>query len=87
MRTVIEAGRSAGYFYNMSVILLLLLASLSVAGLFLGAFIWGMKTRQFDDDFAPPMRILFDDVIPTTPEDAASPKSTAPKTTHTNTTK
>jgi len=45
----------------MSVIILLLIASLSVALVFLGAFLWGVKNRQFDDDYAPPKRILFDD--------------------------
>lgn len=45
----------------MSVLIILLAASLSVALVFLGAFIWGVKNRQFDDDYAPPIRILFDD--------------------------
>jgi cbb3-type cytochrome oxidase maturation protein len=45
----------------MSVILLLLPASLFVALVFLGAFIWGVRNRQFDDDYSPPRRILFDD--------------------------
>ena len=45
----------------MSVIIILLIASISVAGLFLGAFLWGVKHHQFDDDYAPPLRILFDD--------------------------
>ncbi|HTR32198.1 MAG TPA: cbb3-type cytochrome oxidase assembly protein CcoS [Puia sp.] len=45
----------------MSVILVLLAASLSVALLFLGAFLWGVRHRQFDDDYSPPVRILFDD--------------------------
>ena len=45
----------------MSVIILLLCASLSVAVLFLGAFLWSVRHRQFDDGFAPPRRILFDD--------------------------
>ncbi len=45
----------------MSVILVLLAASLSVALLFLGAFLWGVRHRQFDDDYSPPRRILFDD--------------------------
>ncbi|MDO6429474.1 cbb3-type cytochrome oxidase assembly protein CcoS [Flavitalea sp. BT771] len=45
----------------MSAILLLLIVSLSVASLFLGAFIWGVKHHQFDDGYAPPRRILFDD--------------------------
>ena len=45
----------------MSVIIILLIASLSVAGLFLGLFIWSVRNRQFEDDFSPPLRILFDD--------------------------
>ena len=45
----------------MHVIILLLLASISVAAIFLAAFIWGVKNKQFDDDYAPPLRILFDD--------------------------
>ena len=45
----------------MSVIVVLLLASISVASLFLAAFIWSVKKGQFDDDYSPPRRILFDD--------------------------
>ncbi len=45
----------------MSVILILLVASISVAALFLFAFIWGVKSGQFEDDYSPPSRILFDD--------------------------
>lgn len=45
----------------MSVIIILLIASISVAGLFLAAFLWGVKHHQFEDDYAPPLRILFDD--------------------------
>jgi cbb3-type cytochrome oxidase maturation protein len=45
----------------MSVIILLLIASLSVALLFLGAFIWSVRHRQFEDEYSPPLRILFDD--------------------------
>lgn len=48
----------------MSVIILLLIASISVATLFLGAFLWGAKNGQFSDDYAPPRRILFDDMPP-----------------------
>jgi len=47
----------------MSVIILLLIASLSVALLFLGLFLWSVKNRQFDDGFSPPRRILFDDPL------------------------
>ena len=45
----------------MSVIIILLTASLSIACAFLGAFIWSVKHHQFDDGFSPPRRILFDD--------------------------
>ncbi|MES1224098.1 MAG: cbb3-type cytochrome oxidase assembly protein CcoS [Bacteroidota bacterium] len=46
---------------TMSVIIILLIASISIAGLFLFAFIWGVKSGQFEDDFSPASRILFDD--------------------------
>ncbi|HVU94143.1 MAG TPA: cbb3-type cytochrome oxidase assembly protein CcoS [Puia sp.] len=45
----------------MNVIIILLIASISVAAIFLGAFLWGVKHHQFDDNYAPPQRILFDD--------------------------
>jgi cbb3-type cytochrome oxidase maturation protein len=46
---------------HMSVIVILLIASISVASLFLFAFLWSVKSGQFDDDSAPASRILFDD--------------------------
>jgi cbb3-type cytochrome oxidase maturation protein len=45
----------------MSVVIILLLASISVAVFFLAAFIWSVKSGQMDDDYSPPRRILFDD--------------------------
>lgn len=45
----------------MSVIILLLIASVSVAAVFLFAFIWSIKNGQYDDEIAPAVRILFDD--------------------------
>ncbi len=45
----------------MSVIILLLIASISVASLFLAAFIWSVKSGQYDDEMSPPMRMLLDD--------------------------
>ncbi|MBG9378125.1 cbb3-type cytochrome oxidase assembly protein CcoS [Panacibacter sp. DH6] len=45
----------------MSVIILLLIASITVAGLFLIAFLWNIKKGQYDDEESPPVRILFDD--------------------------
>ena len=45
----------------MSVIIILLIASISVAAVFLVAFLWGVKTGQFEDNYSPSSRILFDD--------------------------
>lgn len=49
----------------MSVIIILLIASISVAAIFLGAYIWSVKDGQYDDEYSPPLRILFDDSPPT----------------------
>ncbi|MBW7890769.1 MAG: cbb3-type cytochrome oxidase assembly protein CcoS [Chitinophagaceae bacterium] len=48
----------------MSVMIILLIASISVAGLFLLAFLWSVKTGQFEDDYSPSSRILFDNETP-----------------------
>ena len=48
----------------MSVILLLIGFSLTVAIGFLIAFIWSVKSGQYEDDYTPSVRILFDDEKP-----------------------
>ena len=45
----------------MAVIVLLILVSVLVAGGFLLAFLWSVKTGQMDDDYTPSVRILFED--------------------------
>jgi cbb3-type cytochrome oxidase maturation protein len=45
----------------MSVIIILIIFSLLVAGIFLGGFIWAVKSGQFDDRYTPSVRILFED--------------------------
>jgi len=45
----------------MEIIILLISISLFVAVLFLGAFIWNMKSGQYDDTYGPSVRMLFDD--------------------------
>jgi cbb3-type cytochrome oxidase maturation protein len=45
----------------MSVILILILASLAVALAFLAGFIWAVKSGQFEDTCTPAMRILCED--------------------------
>jgi cbb3-type cytochrome oxidase maturation protein len=47
----------------MSVVLILLSASLTIAVGFLVAFIWSVKTGQYDDDYTPSIRMLFEDQI------------------------
>lgn len=50
----------------MSVIYLLILISLGVAICFLVAFIWAVKSGQYEDDYGPSVRMLFDDDHPGT---------------------
>lgn len=45
----------------MSVIILLVIVSVIVAGSFLIAFIWSVKTGQYEDKYTPSIRILLDD--------------------------
>lgn len=45
----------------MSVIFILILASLGVAVAFLVGFIWAVKSGQFEDTCTPAMRILSED--------------------------
>ena len=47
----------------MAVIVILILVSVLVAGGFLLAFLWSVKTGQMDDDYTPSVRILFEDSI------------------------
>jgi cbb3-type cytochrome oxidase maturation protein len=45
----------------MSVIFILVGFSLLVALFFLGSFIWAIKNGQYEDDYTPSIRMLFDD--------------------------
>ena len=45
----------------MGMIYIMLIVSLVIALFFLISFFWATKTGQFDDDYAPSVRILFDD--------------------------
>ena len=48
----------------MSALFILIGVSLLVAAGFLGAFLWATRTGQFDDDYTPSVRMLFDDEKP-----------------------
>jgi len=45
----------------MLIIILLIAISLSIALFFLGAFVWNIKSGQYDDTYGPSVRMLFDD--------------------------
>jgi cbb3-type cytochrome oxidase maturation protein len=47
----------------MGVLIILIVVSVVVAGGFLLAFLWSVKTGQMDDDYTPSVRMLFDDEI------------------------
>ena len=44
----------------MSVLLILIIVSLIVASGFLIAFIWSVKSGQYEDGYTPSVRMLFD---------------------------
>lgn len=47
----------------MSVIIILMGFSLLVAIVFLIAFLWSVKSGQYEDKYTPSIRILFDDKV------------------------
>jgi cbb3-type cytochrome oxidase maturation protein len=47
----------------LSALFVLIGISILVAGSFLAAFLWSVNKGQFDDDYTPSIRILFDDGV------------------------
>ena len=47
--------------YNMKIIFLLILLSLLIAVGFLAAFLWAVNSGQYEDDYTPSIRMLFDE--------------------------
>jgi len=45
----------------LSALFILIGISILVAGGFLTAFLWSVNKGQYDDDYTPSIRILFDD--------------------------
>ncbi len=45
----------------MNIIFVLIGLSLFVAIIFLAIFFWNVKSGQYDDDYTPSVRMLFDD--------------------------
>lgn len=48
---------------KMNIIFLLIGFSVIIALVFLGAFFWANKTKQYEDTYTPSVRILFDDEV------------------------
>jgi len=51
----------------MSAIYILIGISLVVAIVFLAAFLWAIRDGQYEDDYTPSVRMLFDDPKQTKP--------------------
>ena len=48
------------FFGEMSAIIFLIILGIVVAGGFLAAFVWAVRSGQYDDDYSPSVRMLFD---------------------------
>jgi cbb3-type cytochrome oxidase maturation protein len=46
----------------MSVVFILVFVAIIMAGVFLVAFVWAVKSGQYEDTYTPSVRILFDDL-------------------------
>ena len=58
----------------MYIIFLMIAISVSVAALFLAAFLWAVRSGQYEDDYTPAVRMLFDNEVPETKKEAPKPK-------------
>jgi cbb3-type cytochrome oxidase maturation protein len=63
----------------MGIIALLIIISLSIALMFLGIFLWSMRSGQYDDTYTPSVRMLFDDK-PASKETVTEKKSNSTQT-------
>jgi cbb3-type cytochrome oxidase maturation protein len=60
----------------MSILFILIIISLTLASGFLIAFFWAVRSGQFEDDFTPSVRILFDDEMSADDDEAILKKET-----------
>ena len=56
----------------MSIVYMLIPLSISVAALFLAAFIWAVRSGQYEDTTTPSMRLLMEDDTMKHEEDRAN---------------
>jgi len=59
----------------MNILFLLISVSLLIAVGFLAAFIWAVKSGQYEDDYTPSIRMLFDDELSPDSADSAVSKT------------
>lgn len=59
----------------MSVLIILIIVSVLVAGGFLIAFLWSVNSGQMEDDYTPSVRMLFDDELTITKTNTNKSKS------------
>jgi cbb3-type cytochrome oxidase maturation protein len=59
----------------MSVIIILILASLAVALVFLAGFIWAVRSGQYEDTLTPSLRVLAEDPAQAKPKSISETKS------------
>ncbi|WP_341905926.1 cbb3-type cytochrome oxidase assembly protein CcoS [Fluviicola taffensis] len=52
---------TSGVLCPMGMIYIMLIVSLCLAVFFLVIFLWATKTGQYDDDYSPSVRILYED--------------------------
>lgn len=63
----------------MSVVFILVFVAILMAGAFLVAFIWSVKSGQYDDTYTPSVRMLFDDLPPEKEEKMQAPSPALPR--------
>jgi cbb3-type cytochrome oxidase maturation protein len=54
---------------QLSALFILIGISIVVAGSFLAAFLWSVQAGQYDDDYTPSVRVLFDNTSEMTGSD------------------
>ena len=65
MTTVILYGHAlTDICARMEILILTYIVTAVIAITFIGLLLWGLRRKQFDDDYAPPRRILFDNDKP-----------------------
>jgi cbb3-type cytochrome oxidase maturation protein len=56
----------------MTIIVLLITISLTIAVVFLTIFLWALQSGQYDDTYTPSIRMLFEDKASAKPENKSS---------------